>query len=106
LNPWLLIAAMIAFGFCKGLYDANLTPAFYDVIPARERSSATGLMNLIGFIGAGLGSIAIGVAVDAGVPMSLAIGATGGIYILIAGVLWLASGQRALGDIDRATLAS
>jgi hypothetical protein len=63
-------------------------------------------MNLIGFIGAGLGSIAIGVAVDAGVPMSIAIGATGGIYILIAGVLWLASGQKALGDIDRATLAS
>ena len=106
LNPWLLIAAMIAFGFCKGLYDANLTPAFYDVIPARERSSATGLMNLIGFIGAGLGSIAIGVAVDAGVPMSLAIGATGGIYILIAGVLWLASGTKALGDIDRAALAN
>jgi len=44
--------------------------------------------------------------VDAGVPMSLAIGATGGIYILIAAVLWLASGQRALADIDRATLAS
>jgi hypothetical protein len=38
--------------------------------------------------------------------MSIAIGATGGIYILIAGVLWLASGQKALGDIDRATLAS
>ena len=106
LNPWLLIAAMIAFGFCKGLYDANLTPAFYDVIPARERSSATGLMNLIGFIGAGLGSIAIGVAVDAGASMSIAIGATGGIYILIAGVLWLASGTKALGDIDRAALAS
>lgn len=106
LNPWLLIAAMIAFGFCKGLYDANLTPAYYDVIPAGSRSSATGLMNLIGFIGAGLGSIAIGVAVDAGIPMSIAIGATGGIYILIAGVLWLASGTKALADIQRATALS
>ncbi|MFM7188703.1 MAG: MFS transporter [Armatimonadota bacterium] len=101
MNPWLLIVAMTAFGFCKGLYDANLTPAYYDVIPAGERSSATGLMNLIGFIGAGLGSIAIGVAVDAEVPMSIAIGATGGIYLLIAGVLWLASGSHARRDIDR-----
>ena len=97
---------MIAFGFCKGLYDANLTPAYYDVIPAGERSSATGLMNLIGFIGAGLGSIAIGVAVDAGASMSIAIGATGGIYLLIAGVLFLASGQKALGDINRTSVAS
>jgi MFS family permease len=103
LNPWMLIAAMVAFGFCKGLYDANLTPAYYDVIPAESRSSATGLMNLIGFIGAGLGSIAIGVAVDAGIPMSIAIGATGGIYILIAGILWLASGTKALADIQRAS---
>lgn len=102
MNPWLLITAMIAFGFCKGLYDANLTPAYYDVIPAASRSSATGLMNLIGFIGAGLGSIAIGVAVDAGVPMSMAIGATGGIYLFIAAVLWIACGAKAQQDISRA----
>jgi hypothetical protein len=44
--------------------------------------------------------------VDAGASMSIAIGATGGIYLLIAGVLFMASGHKALGDIKRASVAS
>ena len=102
LNPFALIGAMVAFGFCKGLYDANLTPAYYDVIPERWRASATGLMNLIGFIGAGIGAVAIGVAVDNKIAMGTAIGATGVVYLAVAGLLALSVGKRARADIERA----
>ena len=103
LNPLWLIVSMIVFGFCKGLYDANLTPAYYDVVPERWRSSATGLMNLIGFIGAGLGSVAIGVAVDAGISMGTAIGTVGIVYVFVAVTLLLTLGKGAQHDITQAS---
>ncbi len=86
-NPWMLVLAMTLFGFSKGVYDSNLTAAFYDVIAPSRRSTATGLMNLIGWIGAGLGSLAIGIAVDHHIPMSAAISSTALIYFAVACVL-------------------
>lgn len=87
-SPWMLALAMTLFGFSKGMYDSNLTAAFYDVIAPSRRSTATGLMNLIGWIGAGLGSVAIGVAVDHHVTMSAAISSTALIYFAVACILF------------------
>jgi len=99
-SPWLLIVAMSLFGLSKGVYDSNLTPAFYDVIPASRRSTSTGLMNLLGFIGAGLGQIAIGVAVDhLKVTMSVAISSTAVIYFGVAAILFLTAAIWARRDI-------
>ncbi|MFM7322270.1 MAG: MFS transporter [Armatimonadota bacterium] len=88
---WVVAGAMTCFGFCKGLYDANLTPAFYDVVPAHRRSTSTGLMNLIGFVAGSIAPIAVGVAVDAGAGMGSAIMATAGAYVLVAFALAMAS---------------
>lgn len=100
-TPWVLIGAMTLFGFCKGLYDANLTPAYYDVISPARRSTATGIMNLVGFVGAGLGSAAIGGAVDKGATMSQAIASTAVVYVFVAVVLFWTAATTARADIAR-----
>lgn len=87
-NLWMLAIAMTLFGFSKGLYDSNLTPAFYDVIPPSRRSTATGLMNLIGWIGGGLGAVAVGSAVQHHATMSAAISSTAIVYFLVACILF------------------
>ena len=51
LSVKLLVLSLIGFGWCKGLYDANLWASLYDVVPLRRRATALGLMNCIGWIG-------------------------------------------------------
>lgn len=48
-----LIAALTAWGFFKGLYDANIFASLYDVIPEEARGSAAGWMNTVGWLGGG-----------------------------------------------------
>jgi MFS family permease len=103
-NPWLLVVAMSLFGLSKGVYDSNLTAAFYDVITPTRRSTATGLMNLVGWIGAGLGAVAIGRAVDHHVTMSAAISSTALIYLAVAAILYYTASATARGDIDKSRM--
>src|SRR5262249_6863448 len=57
-----LAAAMAGFGFCKGLYDSNIWAALYDSVPVRLRATAQGLMNSVGWLGAGTAPVAIAAA--------------------------------------------
>jgi MFS family permease len=57
-----LIFAMIGFGFFKGIYDANIWASLYDVVETKHRATALGLMNSIGWLGAGVAPVAIAVA--------------------------------------------
>ena len=92
-NVSVLIAAMTAFGFCKGLYDSGIFASLYDVIEPRARATAAGLMNMIGWIGGGLGPLAIGWAATHGSHsskvenMSDAIALGGYVYLIGAAVL-------------------
>jgi MFS family permease len=101
LNRWTLIIAMALYGLSKGAYDSNLTAAFYDVIAPSRRSTATGLMNFVGWIGAGIGSFAIGAAVDHHITMSAAISSTALIYLGVAVVLFYTAATTASRDITR-----
>lgn len=102
----LLVIGMCFFGLCKGIYDASLTSAYYDVILPSRRGTSTGIMNLVGWIGAGIGSLAIGVAVDHGATMSTAISSTAIIYLLVGITLWITATGRAVKDISRVSGAS
>jgi MFS family permease len=88
-----LLAAMTAFGFCKGCYDSGIFASLYDVIEPRARATAAGMMNMVGWIGGGLGPLAIGWAATHGrhaskvENMSDAI-ALGG-YVYLAGAIVL-----------------
>lgn len=86
-----LVAAMIFFGLSKGIYDSNIWASLYDVVPASRRSTSVGFMNMIGWLGGAMGAYFVGLAVDLGVTMSVAIASTAVIYIGVAVLLVLAA---------------
>lgn len=98
----ILIGAMTAFGFFKGLYDANIWASLYDVVPAARRSTAVGIMNMIGWLGGGLGTVSVGFIVNRGTTMGATIASTAGIYIVVSLVLTVAAIVFAPRDVQRA----
>jgi MFS family permease len=81
-----LVAAMAGFGFFKGLYDANIWASLYDVVPARRRATAQGLMNAVGWLGGGVAPVAIAAA-SARYGMAACLSATSAIYLVFGGLL-------------------
>lgn len=45
---------LIATSFGKGIFDGCIYASMHDVVPARARATAVGMMTMIGFFGAGL----------------------------------------------------
>ncbi len=78
----LLVIALVCFGFCKGLYDANIWASLYDTIPAHRRGFAAGLMNSIGWLGGGLAPLGIATATKR-VSLGTAISSTAAIYLVL-----------------------
>jgi MFS family permease len=48
-----LIVALIFWGLCKGLYDANIFASMFDVVRPEARGTAAGFMNMVGWLGGG-----------------------------------------------------
>ncbi len=97
-----VLFATTCFGFGKGIYDSNIWASLYDVVPAEKRGTAVGLTNMIGWIGAGIGPIVVGMALDQGFGMRQTLASTVVIYIGIAGLLLFASlltARRAAADV-------
>jgi MFS family permease len=92
-----LVVAMAGFGFFKGLYDANIWASLYDVVPARRRATAQGLMNAVGWLGAGVAPVAVAAA-SARYGMAACLSATSAIYLLCGGLLLAASMSRGFDD--------
>jgi predicted MFS family arabinose efflux permease len=83
-----LIAALIAWGFFKGLYDANIFASLFDVIPPEARGTAAGFMNMAGWLGGGAAPVAVGLIATRTGSLGAAIAMTAAMYLL-AGVLLL-----------------
>jgi MFS family permease len=77
---WVLTGAMIGFGFCKGIYEANIWASLYDVVKPERRATAVGFMNSIGWLGAAIGPIVVGILADQG-GFSFCLSATAAIYL-------------------------
>jgi len=92
-NVTALLVAMSCFGICKGFYDSNIFASLIDVVEARARGSAVGIMNTAGWGGGALGPLAVGWVSKHGrhatemENMSEAIAFGGVIYLLGAAVL-------------------
>jgi sugar phosphate permease len=82
-----LILAMVGFGYFKGLYDANIFAGLYDVVPVERRGVAAGVLNSLGWLGAGFAPISIALGA-AHYGMSACISATAGIYLFIGLLLF------------------
>lgn len=57
-----LVLALTAWGFFKGLYDANIFASVFDVVRPEARGTAVGFMNMVGWlVGAGTAPLVIGI---------------------------------------------
>ncbi len=84
----LLIFSLTAWGFFKGLYDANIFASLFDVIRPEARGTAAGFMNSVGWLGGGATApfIVGWIARDHGLGFGIALAS---VVYLLAGVLLL-----------------
>ncbi len=86
---WLVIA-LTAWGFFKGLYDANIFASLFDVVPAEARGTAAGFMNMVGWLGGGgtaplvIGVVARGSGLGPAIAMAAAVYVVAGVLLLVA----------------------
>jgi len=75
-SVFVLVAALTCWGFFKGLYDANIFAAAFDLVPAEARGRTAGIMNLVGWLaGGGSAPVVIGLVAQRsslGAAMALA----------------------------------
>ena len=81
-----VILAMTCFGLFKGIYDSNIWASLHDVVPPERRATAVGVINSIGWLGAGTATVAIAAASQR-FGMSACISATSLIYLSFACLL-------------------
>jgi MFS family permease len=87
-----VVLGMVGFGYCKGLYDANIFASLYDVVALKRRGIAAGLLNSMGWLGGGFAPIAIALAANK-YGMGPSISGTAFVYC-ISGLLMLLAAQR------------
>lgn len=81
-----LVAGIIGFGFCKGIYDSNIWASLHDVVHPEFRAVAVGIMNSLGWLGGGIAPLAIAAASQR-IGMGACLSATSLIYVVVAGIL-------------------
>jgi MFS family permease len=98
---WLIGICLFLLGLFKGIYDSNIWAALYDFVDPARRGTAVGLMNMVGWMGAGAGAFGVGFFVHKSTPMSEAFATIGGVYVLGAALLLAAALVFAPRDIRR-----
>ena len=81
-----LVTAMTCFGFFKGLYDANIFASLYEVVRVEVRAVAAGILNSLGWLGAGFAPVIVARASES-IGMSACLSATSVIYLVCAVLL-------------------
>jgi sugar phosphate permease len=86
-----LIIALTLWGFCKGMYDANIFASMFDVVRPEARGTAAGFLNSVGWLGGGGSApLVIGlIAKDRG--LSAGITAASVVYLLACALLLTAA---------------
>src|SRR5262249_6722914 len=89
-----LILALTAGGFFKGLYDANIFASVFDVIRPEARGTAAGFMNTVGWLGGGatapflIGLVARDHGLGFGIALASIVYVAAGILLLMAAFLF------------------
>jgi MFS family permease len=87
LSTKVLLISLMGFGLFKGLYDANIFAALYDVVPAERRGVAAGVMNSLGWIGGGMAPVIVAAALQV-TSLSVCVSATAAIYLALGLGAW------------------
>lgn len=97
-----VIFALTAWGFFKGLYDANIFASVFDVIAPEARGTAAGFMNMTGWLGGGgLAPLTIGYLAERR-TLSFAISSSAVVYLAAGALLLIAVFGFAKRDVARA----
>jgi MFS family permease len=88
---WLVGVSLLLLGLFKGIYDSNIWASLYDVVDPARRGTAVGLMNMLGWMGAGAGVYFVGFFVHKGTDMSEAFATIGIVYGIGAALLLAAA---------------
>jgi sugar phosphate permease len=89
------VLLLSAWGLCKGVYDANIFAAVYEVIPPAARGTTAGFMNMLGWLGGGasapliIGYLAQQHGLAFAVSASALVYVLSGICLLLAGLVFL-----------------
>jgi MFS family permease len=89
-----LIVALTAWGFFKGLYDANIFASLFDVVHPEARGTAAGFMNTVGWLGGGgsaplvIGLIAEHYTLGLGIALASLVYIAAGLLLLGAALLF------------------
>jgi MFS family permease len=87
LSTKVLLISLMGFGLFKGLYDANIFAALYDVVPVERRGVAAGVMNSLGWIGGGMAPVMVAAALQV-TSLSVCVSATAAIYLALGLGAW------------------
>jgi MFS family permease len=96
-----LVVALTAWGLFKGIYDANIFAAPFDVIRPEARGTAAGFMNMVGWLGGGftaptvIGYLATQYGLGPAISSAGAVYVAAGVLLLLAGLVFLRR------DLDR-----
>jgi MFS family permease len=94
----MVIVALTAWGFFKGLYDANIFASAFDVVRPEARGTTAGFMNAVGWLaGGGSAPVVIGIIAQRE-SLGLAIALASTVYVaagllLLAGILLFVKGD-------------
>ncbi len=97
----LLGITLTAWGFFKGLYDANIFASVFDVIQPEARGTMAGFMNMVGWLGGGASApLVIGLLAQS-YGLSFAISSAAGVYLIAAALLLLGCALFVKRDVAR-----
>lgn len=97
---YLVLAALAAWGFFKGIYDSNIFASMFDVIAPEIRGITVGIMQLVGWVGGGFAPAIVGYIADSS-SLGFAIASGAIVYIFAAVLLGLGAAFTARGDVAR-----
>ena len=90
-----VIAGLVLWGLCKGVYDSNIFAATFDVVPIGSRGTVSGLMNCIGWLlGGGAAPLAIGflamhISLGRAIASSAIVYVIAGMILIVTAAKWL-----------------
>jgi len=96
-----LIASLICWGLCKGLYEANIFASVFDVIRPEARGAAAGFMNLTGWLAGGSTAPLVVGFLSERIGLSHAMALTSLSYVLASVMLTIAALVFAPRDTER-----
>jgi len=96
-----LIVSLIFWGLCKGFYEANIFASVFDVIPAEARGTATGFMNMMGWLAGGSTAPIVVGYLSGRMGLGPAMAVTSLSYVIASALLFIAARFFATQDTKR-----